>query len=596
MSRGKAGDKDDGPGLFDEDGGVAVDEKPVKKSEKPDSEPDVKEDAPAPRKTAEKMAEGQRQISVAEFFAKNRHLLGFDNPSKALLTTIKEAVDNALDACEEAGILPDISVEIHDLKDARYRVVVEDNGPGIVKEQMARIFGSLLYGSKFHRLCQSRGQQGIGISAAAMYGQMTTGKPALVTSRPKPRAQAHRMALMLDTKTNKAEVTTDEVVEWRKGTGTRVEIELEGNYKRGARSVDSYLKQTAVANPHVRLEYTDPSGEKTLYKRAVRDVPPEPMEIQPHPHGVELGRLMQMLKDTSSQRVTSFLSSEFSRVGAKLAKRIVEAAAKHDSSITLKTHPKRVARKQADALHKAIGETKIPSPPTNCLAPIGADALKAGLKKEVDADFFAAVSRPPSVYRGNPFLIEVAIAYGRPQSEEIEVADSGHMKKVKKAKKTDAAELIGSSEEQARVMRLANRVPLQYQQAACAITKAAVQTNWRSYGLSQPKGGLPVGSLAICVHIASVWVPFTSESKEAVASYPEILKELRLALQVCGRELGRHVKKKKKIQREYDKREFIGQYLPVVIEALQELNGFDDKRAKKLTATLTDVLERSRKF
>src|SRR5262245_39644270 len=126
--------------------------------------------------TAADMAEKQREISVSEFFTKNRHLLGFDSPAKALLTTVKEAVDNALDACEEGGLLPDLLIEIQEISETRYRVAVQDNGPGIVKAQVPRIFGQLLYGSKFHRLRQSRGQQGIGISGAALYGQLTTGK------------------------------------------------------------------------------------------------------------------------------------------------------------------------------------------------------------------------------------------------------------------------------------------------------------------------------------------------------------------------------------------------------------------------------------
>jgi len=114
------------------------------------------------REDARSMAARQRDISVSEFFTKNRHLLGFDNPQKALLTAVKEAVDNSLDACEEAGILPDLEVEIAEVSENRYRVAVQDNGPGIVQQQVPKIFGKLLYGSKFHRLKQQRGQQGIG--------------------------------------------------------------------------------------------------------------------------------------------------------------------------------------------------------------------------------------------------------------------------------------------------------------------------------------------------------------------------------------------------------------------------------------------------
>jgi len=129
------------------------------------------------------LAKKQRDISIASFFEKNRHLLGFDNPRKSLLTTIKEAVDNSLDACEEAGILPEISIEVIEMAETKFRVIVEDNGPGIVKKQIPNIFAKLLYGSKFFKLSQSRGQQGIGISASVLYAQLTTGKPARITSR-----------------------------------------------------------------------------------------------------------------------------------------------------------------------------------------------------------------------------------------------------------------------------------------------------------------------------------------------------------------------------------------------------------------------------
>src|SRR5690349_8116118 len=162
--------------------------------------------APRRRATAESMAAGQRDISVSEFFVKNRHLLGFDNPRKALLTTVKEAVDNSLDACEEAGILPEIWVHIEATGSDRFKVGVQDSGPGILKKQIPLIFGKLLYGSKFHRLRQSRGQQGIGISAAGMYGMLTTGKPVKIISKISKKAPAHYYEIQINTKNNKPEI------------------------------------------------------------------------------------------------------------------------------------------------------------------------------------------------------------------------------------------------------------------------------------------------------------------------------------------------------------------------------------------------------
>ncbi|HEX7880908.1 MAG TPA: DNA topoisomerase VI subunit B, partial [Candidatus Eisenbacteria bacterium] len=238
---------------------------------------------------ARAMATRQREISVSEFFSKNRHLLGFDNPAKALLTTIKEAVDNSLDACEEAGILPDLKIEIVELSETRYRVVVEDNGPGIVRQQVPRVFGSLLYGSKFHRLRQSRGQQGIGISAAGMYGQLTTGKPIIIRSKIHPKKPAHHFEIQIDTKKNMPVVGVDKEIEWDVPHGTRVELELEATYKRGKRTVDGYIEQTALANPHARFVYKAPKDPEVIFERAANELPKAPMEIKPHPHGIELG-------------------------------------------------------------------------------------------------------------------------------------------------------------------------------------------------------------------------------------------------------------------------------------------------------------------
>ena len=581
--------------LFDESEDVAT-KKTKKKAKKATS---TKAPATRRRATAQSMAEKQREISVSEFFTKNRHLLGFDSPLKALLTAVKEAVDNSLDACEEAGIPPDILVEIRAAGENRFRMIVQDNGPGILDTQIGKVFGKLLYGSKFHKLSQSRGQQGIGISAAGMYGQLTTGKPIQITSRTGPRRDAVQFLLTIDTAKNKPEIHSKEVVKWIGENdrpvkhGTRVEIEMEGRYQKGQRSVDMYLKQTAIANPHVELTYIDPGGEKIVYERGTKDLPPETVEIKPHPHGVELGRMIAMLKETGCRSLSGFLQEEFSRVGPKVAKTIIKSAGK---GLTEKSYPSRIAREEANALHKAIADTKISSPSTDCIAPIGEDLILRGLKKEIEADFYFAATRPPSVYRGNPFQVEVGVAYGKPGGVGLEVTDEGRIKKKKPDPKTAHEDLVAGADEPIRVMRFANRVPLLYQQSACAVTKGVIATNWRSYGLQHPRGGLPLAPMAILIHIASVWVPFTSESKEAIASYDEILKEVKLALQTAGRKLGTHIRKGKRLKREFDKRNYIETYIPHIGIALQEILDLSDRDRDKTVATLEDVLHRSRKF
>ncbi len=510
---------------------------------------------------AVELAKKQREIGVAEFFARNRHLLGFDNKKKALMTTIKEAVDNSLDACEEGNVLPEVLVDVVDLQNDRFKVIVEDNGPGIVKKQIPPIFARLLYGSKFFKLSQSRGQQGIGISASVLYGQLTTGKPAKITSKISPKEPAHYYELKIDTHKNKPEILKEEVVEWKKNHGTKIEIELDGSYQAGSQSIDQYLKQTAIINPHVTIIYTNPKAEQTIFARATDKLPKKPVEIKPHPYGVELGVLMNMLKNTEARTLQSFLINEFSRVGPGTAKQICENAA-----LLPNTKPSQVTREMAEKILEGINKTKIIAPPTDCISPIGADLLEKGLRKEINAEFYCSTTRPPAVYRGNPFIIEAGIAYGGEQNQEDTV----------------------------RLLRFANMVPLLYQQGACAITRSIINTMWRNYGLSQSKGALPIGPATIVVHIASVWVPFTSESKEAIAHYPEIIKEIKLALQECGRKLVSYIHKKKRVLAETNKRSYIETYIPHVASALKELLNLKEIEEKKIEKLLAEILERHR--
>ena len=508
-------------------------------------------------RTAEEMAKSQREISIAEFFEKNKHLLGFDNKRKALLTTIKEAVDNSLDACEEAGILPEIIVEVIDMTNDRFRVVVEDNGPGIVKQQVPKIFAKLLYGSKFHRLKQSRGQQGIGISASVMYGQLTTGRPAKITSKTGRDKPAHYFELRINTQKNGPEILKDVEKEWNKERGTRIEIDISANYLKGSQSIDEYLRETAIVNPHVTIIYTNPKAEQIIYQRASEKLPPEPKEIMPHPYGVELGTLIKMLGITQSKTLLHFFTTEFSRVSSAIAKKICENA-----RILPNTKPSKINRQQAEDLYNGIKQTKIMSPPTDCIAPIGADLIEKGIKKEINAEFYCSVTRPPNVYSGNPFIIEAAIAYGGdiPSDKTIEV------------------------------LRFANRVPLLYQQGACAVSKSIGDTNWRPYGLSQSQRSLPVGPAIMLVHLASVWAPFTSEAKEAIAHYPEIIKEMKLALQECGRKLGQYVSKKKKVGDELKKRSYIEKYMKYIGQALNGIIG-EEVNEDKINDILKEMLE-----
>jgi DNA topoisomerase-6 subunit B len=584
------------------------------------------------------MAADQRDISVSEFFAKNRHLLGFDNPRKALLTTVKEAVDNALDACEEAGILPEIWIHIQRLDQDRYKVGVQDNGPGILRKQIPLIFGKLLYGSKFHRMRMSRGQQGIGISAAGMYGLLTTGKPVKIMSKISRRAPAHYYEIQIDTKRNHPEILNgkgegQEIspndhgrkavekygIEWIEADhGTRVTIELEARYQRGRGSVDEYLEQTALANPHVTMHYVDPDAATWERPRVTEVLPPEPREIKPHPYGVELGMLLGMLKETKAPTLGQFLVHAFSRVSPAVARRICAGA-----KLSIRAKPYKCGRHEADALYQAVQQTKISAPATDCLVPIGEELILRGLCQLVPGEFYAAATRPPAVYRGNPFAIEVGLAYGGtaavqkvsrealqemlgesdartlrqflsttfdgigPEACDRILQEAGLRPRVSPARLA-AADLVKLHEAMRNVnlhdgqslclLRYANRVPLLFQAGACAITQTVMGTNWRAYGLSQSRGSMPGGPVTIMVHMASVWVPFTSESKEAIAGYPEIQRELRLALQAVGRKLAMFLRRRDRVRHEAQRRQIFLRYLGEVADAVQAINGADRQR------------------
>jgi DNA topoisomerase-6 subunit B len=557
---------------------------------------------PATTATAETMSRQQREISVSEFFLKNRHLLGFDSPRKALLTAVKEAVDNSLDACEEAGILPEISVEITQSGEKRFRMDVTDNGPGVMRQQVPRIFAKLLYGSKFHRLRMSRGQQGIGISAAGMYGQLTTGTATRILSKLPRAKQAHHIEVQIDTRKNTPTILKDTELEWaptfpRVGAdgvriapeaqshGTSVMIEMEAQYFRGKLSVDEFLRQCLVSNPHLQLHYrinllnkeakdAEPDekaeapqaeGQWISWMRLADQLPKPSIEIKPHPHGVELGMLMQMLRDTSSNTLRGALAEDFSRVSSQVALDICTRA-----GLDPKANPRKIANREVETLFKAVNDTKLMRPPTDCLSPIGEELIKGGLAKEIQAEFITAVTRDPTVYRGNPFQVEVGMAFAKAGENEGVSAD-----------------------DPIRLLRFANRVPLLYMGGACAITKAITGVNWKNYGMPQPRGALPIGPAVMMVHIASVWVPFTSESKEAIAHYPEIIKEITFCVQECGRRLSVHLSRRNRENEAERKRSYIVKYIPHLALGLKDILDLPDKEEDRVVKTLQTMLERS---
>jgi DNA topoisomerase-6 subunit B len=513
---------------------------------------------------AEELAKNQKSISVAEFFEKNRQILGFDSAPRSLITTIKEAVDNSLDACEEAEILPDILVQVERADKDSVVIIVEDNGPGIVKEQIPKVFAKLLYGSRFHALKQSRGQQGIGISASVLYSQLTSGHPTRIISKIGQGKPAHYYELMINTSTNEPEILKEEVLDWDRHHGTRIELEMEASYVKGRRqSVNEYLRATAIVNPHARIKLIEPDKNEILFERATDKIPVAAKEILPHPHGIELGTLMKMLRYTERQKLTPFLRYSFSKIGHLTAEEICKA-----SGLDGEMDPHKINRDQARKLLDAFSKVKIMAPPTDCLSPIGESLIYKGLEKEFNVDFIATTSRTPSVYSGNPFLVEVGLAYG------------GAMQK----------------EDRVDILRFANRVPLLYQQGGCVTTHAIESIKWKQYGLNQPGGGLPTGPVAILVHVASTNVPFTSESKDAIAEIPEIKAEIELAVKEVGRKLNMYMNRQETLKKRREKEIIITKVLPKMAKKLAETLDKDVPDINPVVARIMGNLLVSRKI
>ena len=499
---------------------------------------------------AEKMAANQKQVAISEFFEKNKHFLGFDTLTRALITAVKEAVDNALDACEEARILPDIVVQITkvDNKKDILQLDVEDNGPGIPRANIEKVFGQLLFGSRFHAIRQSRGQQGIGITGVVMYSQLTTGDPTHVESKIAKEATAVAVDIGLDTRKNKAVKSNQDRVDWgEKVHGLKIRTSMKAKYQKGRKSVWQYLRMTSIVNPHADILFIDPDGQEHHWPRVTEKLPGRVEAIKPHPNGIELGQLQRLCGESSESRMTTFLRRNFSGVSGRAAKELCQVA-----ELEEKLKPKSLKPDQVRALLEAFqGErmlrgnpVKLLNPPTSCLSPIEELLIKKGLSKTIDSKFVTTMTRAPSVTQGNPFQIEVGLIFGEGMAADKPV----------------------------EVLRFANRVPLMYQQGGCLLTKAIESVDWRQYGLDQAGGrGVPKGPAAILVHLASTNVQFTSEAKEALSDNEVVMEEGRKAMLEMGRGLRKHLEKKKKMGKTREKFELINDIIPAIAEKAASL-------------------------
>ena len=392
-----------------------------------------------------------------------------------------------------------------------------------------------------------------------MYGQLTTGKHAKITSKVVEGRPAVVTELVIDTNKNRAEVISRDTVHWDKSTGTRVEISIIADYKRGKRFVYDYLQSTSIVNPHAQITYREPDGTEHIFERTSEALPKKPIEIKPHPYGVELGTLIKIAKRTKSRKLSTFLKTEFSSMGDRTTNAAIEKA-----NLEKNLDPKTMNREQFLALHRAFKKVKIMAPSTDCISPIGETLIKRSLKhetQEISPEFIITASRPPSVYSGNPFQVEVGLVYGGNLPKEAPV----------------------------RLLRFANRVPLLYQQGGCVTTSAISSIDWRRYGLDQPSGkGMPTGPAIFLTHISSTLIPYTSESKEAIADIMEIENEVKLAFRECARKVQHHIHKKVRRAKTREKFDLITRILPEIAKKSAHML---DKPVPSLDAVITKIMD-----
>ena len=509
----------------------------------------------------------QKQIAISEFFEKNKHFLGFDSLQRAIITAVKESVDNSLDACEEVRILPDIRIEVKRLEGNRVELIAQDNGPGIPRDSIEHVFGKFLLGSRFHAIRQTRGQQGIGITGVVMYSQLTTGAKTRVVSKVEDDATAVFVDLGIDTRKNKAiksgearDTWIDNVTGEEVDHGLRIETVMNAKYQRGRQSVYQYLRMTSIVNPHATITLTvqDKDGgiiEEGHWERTTDTLPRVVKEIKPHPHGIHLGTLQRMLREAEERKMTSFLRHNFSGISMRAAREILEKAGLDESR-----QPRRIRAEDAQLLVDSFQKVKVLNPPTDCLSPIEDLLIKKGLSKAIDSRFASTVTRDPQVTQGNPFQVEVGLVFGGDLNSDSPI----------------------------EILRFANRVPLMYQQGGCLLTKALESVDWKRYGLEQPGGrGIPKGPAAVLVHLASTNVQFTSEAKEAVAVNEEVLEEIRRALLEVGRGLKNHLKKSSQRKKALEKFELINVILPEISKKSSQLL---DREEPDLAPVITQIM------
>ena len=481
-----------------------------------------------------------QRLTPSQFFRKNKQMLGFTGKIRSLTIVFHELITNSFDACEEAGILPDIDIELKRVDKEHYILRHKDNGPGIPEDYVMQVYCMMFAGSKFRNI-QSRGQQGLGCSGCVLLSQMTTGKPARVIScyKEDDEIKGVKMKFQMDVENNRGILMEREDYPAEQ-TGVCIELQFKDvSYSLAEQGAFEYIRRTMIGNPHAKITFRDPTGHKYIFKRAADIVPVQPKEVLPHPKGVSADDLMTMAKNTDSRRYKSMMTSSMSRMSNKRVDEIAQL-----TGIDMNKRPKDMTFPEAEAIVQCFKKMKFMAPPTDGLIPIGSEQIEKGMKQILKPEFVATITRKPVTYAGGvSFIIEAGLAYG---------GDAGRV--VKEQRKSE-------------IMRFANRVPLTFDAGSCAITEALKSIDWKRYGLRD----MDNTPLTLFVNIISTQVPYLSTGKQSVSPEPEIVHEIRQSTMKLARKLQKHLRAKRAAKEKEKRSKVFEEYVPVIIEEAAKL-------------------------
>jgi len=480
------------------------------------------------------------ELSVSAWFYRNRAIAGFDNPARSLYVAVRELVENSLDACESARVLPDISVELsYEAANTDtvglssgpeiFRLTVKDNGSGMSRKDVPKLIGKMLTGTKFTQK-QSRGTFGLGGSLALLYGQVTTQNPITILTGRRGDLTNHSIQMRLDIENNKPEILEEQEYEKSPSEqGTSITFHLQGDWIRSKRRIIDYFIQTSVIVPYASLSFLDPEHTEHFFERLIYALPKKPTQVKPHPKGIDVEMLKSMCNATKTTSLKSFIMKSFQRVGISTVEKFLEF-----SQLPPEVHPKEMQSKMLLRMMNSFEQFDgFMVPSAKALSPAGEDVLKAGMQR-LEPEFSVVSQRAPAVHEGHPFIIEVGVAFG------------------------------GNLSTGSKLYRFANRIPLLYDEGSDASSRVIKEINLKNYGLKQDD------PLAFFIHICSTKVPYKTVGKEYIADVDIVRKEIDLGVKECLRQLGKIVVKKNHVQRTWKRETRLKGYYEFISSILNE--------------------------